>query len=77
MVPILYSEKPNRVTKEVGNTIFGALSGEYKVTWRQVFHEVVDKLVSRLGKEKSTPISLYLFHLYSKFKCLREEDEAN
>ena len=27
VVPILYPEKPGRVTKEIGNTIFGALSG--------------------------------------------------
>ena len=34
VIPILYPEKPGRVTKEIGNTIFGALSGEYKVSWR-------------------------------------------
>ena len=28
VVPILYPEKSGRVTKEIGNTIFGALSGE-------------------------------------------------
>ena len=33
IVPILYSEKPNRVTKVVGNTIFRALSELYKVSW--------------------------------------------
>ena len=31
LVPILYSEKPTRVTVTVGNTIFGALLGERKV----------------------------------------------
>ena len=30
VVPILYPEKPGKVTKEIGNTIFGALNGEYK-----------------------------------------------
>ena len=33
IVPIMYLEKPNMVTKEVGNTIFGALAREYKVNW--------------------------------------------
>ena len=33
VVPILYPEKSGRVTKEIGNTIFGALAGEYKVKW--------------------------------------------
>ena len=74
VVPILYLEKPNLVTKEVGNTIFGALSGEYKVSWELVFYEIVDKLVSGLDKGKPTPINLYLFHLYSKYECLREEE---
>ena len=74
VIPILYLEKPNKVTKEVGNTVFGALSGEYKVSWGQVLYKVVDKLVFVLGKRKPTPISLYLFQLYSKFECLREEE---
>ena len=74
VVPILYPEKPGRVTKEVGNTIFGALSGEYKVSWGQVIHEVVDKLVSVLSKRKPTPVSPYLFHLYYKSGCLRKEE---
>ena len=52
IIPILYLEKPNRVTKKVGNTIFGALYGEYKVSWGQVLHKVIDKLVSVLRKGK-------------------------
>ena len=74
VVPILYPEKPGRVTKEIGNTIFRALCGEYKVSWGQILHEVVDKLVSVLGKGKPTPINPYLFHLYNKFECLRGEE---
>ena len=74
VIPILYPEKPGRVTKEIGNTIFGALSGDYKVSRGQVIHEVVDKLVSVLSKRKPTPVSPYLFHLYSKFECLQKEE---
>ena len=70
----MYPEKPNRVTKEVGNTVFDALSIEYKVSWGQVIYEVVDKLVSMLGKRKPTPLSPYMFHLYSKYECLRKEE---
>ena len=33
LVPLLYPEKPTRVTITVGNTIFGALSGERLVDW--------------------------------------------
>ena len=31
LIPILYLEKPTRVTVTIGNTIFGALLGERKV----------------------------------------------
>ena len=33
LVPLLYLEKPTRVTITVGNTIFGALSREKAVDW--------------------------------------------
>ena len=33
VVLIIYPEKPKQVTKVVGNTIFGSLSGEYIVNW--------------------------------------------
>src|SRR5665811_559327 len=74
VVPILYPEKPGRVTKEIGNTIFGSLCGEYMVSWGQVIHEVVEKPVSMLSKRKPTPVSPYLFHLYDKFECLRKDE---
>ena len=74
IVPILYPEKQNKVTKEVGNTIFGALAGEYKVNWGQVIQIVAGWLVSNLEKRKSSPISPYLFHLYSRNECLKEEE---
>ena len=74
VVSILYLEKPGKVIKEIGNTIFDALSGEYKVSWGHILHEVVDKLVSVLGKGKPTLISPYLLYLYNKFECLRGEE---
>ena len=74
IILILYPEKLGRVTKEIGNTVFGALKGEYLVSWGMVIHEVVDKLVSVLGKKKPTPVSPYLFHFYSKNECLRKEE---
>ena len=74
VIPILYPEKLGRVTKEIGNTMFGALSREYKMSWGQVIHEVVDKLSFVLGKRKPILVSSFLFHLYSKFECLRKEE---
>ena len=34
----------------------------------------MDKLVSGLEKGKPTPINPFLFHLYHRFECLREEE---
>ena len=72
VVPIIILEKPKQVTKVVGNTIFSSLCREYKVNWDQVIHEVVHRLVAHLEKKKPSPISPYLFHLYSRNKCLKE-----
>ena len=74
IVSILYPEKPSRVMKEIGNTIFGALAREYKVHSGQLIADVVGHLVSNIEKGKATPISPYLFHLYYRNECLRGEE---
>ena len=70
LVPLLYSEKPTRVTITVGNTIFGALSGERPVDWGIVVKDLVQRLLSGMGKSKATPICPYVFHLYHLHKLL-------
>ena len=70
LVPLLYPEKPTRVTITVGNTIFGALSGERPVDWGQVVKDLVQQLFSGMGKSKATPICPYLFHLYQSHEVL-------
>ena len=74
LIPILYLEKPTRVTVTVGNTIFGALLGERKVDWGIVLQAVVAKLVEGARKLKATPIGLYLFHLYMGQEVLNGEE---
>ena len=74
VILILYPEKQNRVTKEVGNTVFGALAREYKINCGQIIQIVVGRLVANLEKKKPSPISPYLFHLYSRNECLKEEE---
>ena len=61
LVPLLYPEKPTRVTITVGNTIFGALSGERLVHWGIVVKDLVQRLLSGMGKSKATPICLMCF----------------
>ena len=70
LVPLLYPEKPTRVTITIGNTIFGALSGERPVDWGVVVKDVVQRLLSGMGKSKATPICPYIFHLYHAHELL-------
>ena len=70
LVPLLYPEKPTRVTITVDNTIFGALSGERPVDWGVVVKDLVQRLLSALGKFKATPIDPYVFHLYHSHELL-------
>ena len=70
LVPLLYPEKPTRVTITAGNTIFGALSGERPVDWGIVVKDLVQRLLSGMGKSKATPICPYVFHLYQSHELL-------
>ena len=70
LVPLLYSGKPTRITITVGNTIFGALSGERPVGWGIVVKDVVKRLLSGMGKSKATLIYPYMFHLYHSHELL-------
>ena len=64
LVPIQYPEKSARVTVTVGNTIFGAYTGEQEVDWALVIQDVVKRLLTGVGKSKPTLICPYLLHLY-------------
>ena len=70
LVPLLYPEKSTRVTIMVGNTIFGALSRERPVDWGIVVKDLVQRLLSGMGKSKATPICPYIFHLYHSHELL-------
>ena len=74
LIPILYPEKPTRITITVGNTIFGALLGEQKVDWGVVLQTVVAKLLKEARKLKATPIGPYPFHLYMGQEVLNGEE---
>ena len=70
LVPLLYPEKPTRVTITVGNTIFGALSGKRPVDWGIVVKDLGQRLLSGMEKSKATPICPYVFHLYHAHELL-------
>ena len=77
LVPIMHPDKPTRVTRTIGNTIFGALSGDIPVDWGKVFSELIQRLVGRAGKAKPTPICPFLYHLYECKGLLTEEEHTD
>ena len=70
LVSLLYPEKPTRVTITVGNTIFGALSRERLVDWGVVVKDLVQRLLSGMGRSKAMSICPYVFHLYQAHELL-------
>ena len=75
LVPVLHPEKPTRVTVTLGNTIFGALTGNRKVDWGRILSDLVSQLVIRIGRSRATPLSPYLFHLYKHQQLLTNMEE--
>ena len=43
VVPIVHPDKPTRVTRTIGNTIFGAIRGERPVDWAKIFSRPVSR----------------------------------
>ena len=74
LVPIVHPDKSTRVTRTLGNTIFGAISRGRSVDWSIIFMELVNRLVGGAGKTKPTSICPFLYHLYEG-KGLRTEDK--
>ena len=77
LVSIEHLDKPTRVTRTLGNTIFGANSRERSVDWAVIFMELVNRLVGGVGKTKPTPMCPFLYHLYESKGLLKEEEETD
>jgi hypothetical protein len=75
LVPIVYPEKPNRITVTWDNMIFGTLNGGRKVNWVRIITTLVVQLAARVGKSRATPIYPFLYHLYERKELLRPEEE--
>ena len=67
------SREASEVT--VGNTIFGAYTEERGVDWALVIQDVVWRLLTGVGKSKSTPIYPFLLHLYIAHDVVQAEDK--
>jgi hypothetical protein len=75
LAPIVYPDKPNRITVTLGNTIFGALIGGRKVNWVRIITNLVIQLAARVGKSCASPICPFLYHLYERKELLKPEEE--
>ena len=71
LIPIMYPEKPTRVTVTVGNTMFGALLGDRPVDWGLLIYDVVIWMVGLVSKGKPTMVCPFMFHLYKERQVLR------
>ena len=76
LIPILYVEKPTRVTVTVRNTIFGALLGDRPMDWGLLIHDVVAQMVGLVSKGKPTMVCPFMFHLYKERQVLRSSELA-
>jgi hypothetical protein len=77
LVPILYPEKPNRITVTMGNTIFGTLNGGRKVNWARIITNLVIQLTARVGKSRASPICPFLYHLYERKELFLPKKEKS
>ena len=77
LVPIIHSDKPIRVARTLGKTIFGALDGNRPVDWAKIFMDLVHRLVGGIQKTKPTPICPFLYHLYESQGLLTEKEETD
>jgi hypothetical protein len=77
LVPILYPEKPNRITVTMDNTVFGALNGGRKENWARIIANLIIQLAARVGKSRASPICPFLYHLYERKELLKPEEEKS
>ena len=77
LVPIMHPDKSTRVTRTIGNTIFGAICGERPVDWAIIFMELVNRLIGGVDKTKPMPICPFLYHLYESKGLLTEDEETD
>lgn len=82
LIPILYREKPSRVTSTMANTIFGAL-GEQNgnppprpIHWGIIIQQVIKKVVGGIEGKKTSPVGLFLFHMYWYLDLLSSPEQT-
>ena len=75
LMPILYPEKPKRISLTMANNMFGALFGVRPVNRGLLIHEIVGRTLPNIG-EKPSYLSLFILHLYKHYDYIKPEEEA-
>ena len=74
LMPILYLEKPKRISPTMANTLFGALSRVWPVNWGLLIHEIVRRATPNIGRKPSY-LSPFILHLYKHYDSIKSEEE--
>jgi hypothetical protein len=72
--PILYPQKPQRVTVNIVSTITACLFEGIKTNWARIFLEVINKQIARKNKKTPTSLLCYFIHLYKHKSLLTAEE---
>ena len=74
LMPILYPERPKRISLTMANTLFDALSGARPVNWGLLIHKIVGRAIPNIGRKPSY-LSPFILHLYKHYDCIKPEEE--
>jgi hypothetical protein len=73
LILLIKPNKPTRLNVGPIATIADCLFGDLKVSWANVFSEVVEKEVEKIDTHKDSYLPAYLIHLYQDQKALTKE----
>jgi len=74
LVLVLVLDQPKWVLATIANTIFGSFLEMMEVNWGLLLYELIRKIVAGIEKRKPSVTSPYLFYLYNRNECLREDE---
>ncbi|CAM6129143.1 unnamed protein product [Calypogeia fissa] len=77
LVPLIYPERPNRVTVKIGSTIIASYLRMRKISWPKILEDVISKQVKILESKTPSSLSCYLAHIYFHQKVMFREEKLD
>jgi hypothetical protein len=74
MVPIFSADKHTTITIKLEKFIFSALLYGTTIGWRIIVRELVNREAVKLRGTKGCPLTPFLYHLYSQYRCLTNRE---